>query len=1033
MSTTPQSCRDEHRRALVRARRDPDHHHVLNGIDYIDVGDDRRTLTVHLLHEVPKGLTSANVRIDGGRRITGVKVLPFKLPVRPHGAKPVTQFTIKVDREGDFSPYTLRLVEPDAHGRPAETPLAGFDPVYARVEFSFKVDCPTGLDCGLPIPCVPDAPDEPAIDYLTKDYAGFRQLIFDRLSLIMPGWSEQHAADLGVALVELLAYVGDDLSYLQDAVATEAYLGTARQRISVRRHVRLVDYSMHEGCNARAWVCLKAAEGLEKRSVDLAGVQFLAGSASPGSASGTVFEALSPRSIDLYTAHNEIKFYTWGNRECCLPRGATSATLWAGPKPAAGQQPAGVGKARTTVEGHPAHADQQKTAKAGQPAHGHAEPEPHPPSAGYGKPEPPPPPPPPDNPPLFLQPGDVLIFEEVLGPDTGKAADADAHHRQAVRLTAVTPVIDPLGNVRVYEVEWAQEDKLLFTLCISALGDPPQCAERTDVSVARGNVVLVDQGGTVNAQFVVPDSPATRSQCVATGHPRDIPQLVPPFRPPPLGQYPVTQSVPFPVKGAVARQQARQLAGLMDQVRAVLPGLLQQVKQSQQPLATADLMRLAVIFGWKELAEVRLIHWETGEPCVLSAREQIRALNRLLARADRVLAKKAHRVCVLTGSARTGYILTADEVAEIGAMFGADFATGFQPDDPRWFGAAQAALLQDPRAALPAIILIATVPDTLPGSPGEVWTPSPDLLSSQADDRRFVAEIDDDGRAFLRFGDGNLGEAPAPGTTFAVTYRVGNGTAGNVPAETITQVKGLPDPTVIAAVRNSLPAVGGIDPEPVAEVKLYAPGAFRAAKRRAVTADDYAELAGLYPGVQRAAASIRWTGGLREVRVAIDPLGTEDPSPVLIEAIQANLEQYRRIDHDLRIVAASYVALDVALSVDVQPNYLRGHVEAALLRVFSNTVNPDGSRGMFHPDNLTFGQDIELSRLIAAAQPVAGVQSVTVTRLRRLGDPPPAPNPLDPAVTGGILSLGALEIPRLDNDPSFPEHGMFTLTLRGGR
>ena len=68
----------------------------------------------------------------------------------------------------------------------------------------------------------------------------------------MPDWQETHAPDLGVALVELLAYAGDYLSYYQDAVATEAYLGTARQRISVRRHARLVDYRMHEGCNARA-------------------------------------------------------------------------------------------------------------------------------------------------------------------------------------------------------------------------------------------------------------------------------------------------------------------------------------------------------------------------------------------------------------------------------------------------------------------------------------------------------------------------------------------------------------------------------------------------------------------------------------------------------------------------------------------------------------------------------------------------------------------------------------------------------------
>ena len=45
-------------------------------------------------------------------------------------------------------------------------------------------------------------------------------------------------SDLQVALVELMAYAGDRLSYYQDAVATEAYLGTARKRISVRRHAQ---------------------------------------------------------------------------------------------------------------------------------------------------------------------------------------------------------------------------------------------------------------------------------------------------------------------------------------------------------------------------------------------------------------------------------------------------------------------------------------------------------------------------------------------------------------------------------------------------------------------------------------------------------------------------------------------------------------------------------------------------------------------------------------------------------------------------
>ena len=60
-------------------------------------------------------------------------------------------------------------------------------------------------------------------------------------------------------LAELIAYVGDRLSYQQDAVATEAYLETARSRVSLRRHALLVDYHVHDGCNARAWIQLNVS------------------------------------------------------------------------------------------------------------------------------------------------------------------------------------------------------------------------------------------------------------------------------------------------------------------------------------------------------------------------------------------------------------------------------------------------------------------------------------------------------------------------------------------------------------------------------------------------------------------------------------------------------------------------------------------------------------------------------------------------------------------------------------------------------
>jgi hypothetical protein len=121
----------------------------------------------------------------------------------------------------------------------------------------------TNFDCrSAPSSARPPKQSTPQIDYLSKDYLSFRTLILNRLSELMPNWQETHPGDIGIVIAEILAYVADQLSYYQDAVATEAYLGTARQRISMRRHARLLDYTMHEGCNARVWVQFQVSENL---------------------------------------------------------------------------------------------------------------------------------------------------------------------------------------------------------------------------------------------------------------------------------------------------------------------------------------------------------------------------------------------------------------------------------------------------------------------------------------------------------------------------------------------------------------------------------------------------------------------------------------------------------------------------------------------------------------------------------------------------------------------------------------------------
>ena len=81
----------------------------------------------------------------------------------------------------------------------------------------------------------------------------------------------------------------------------------------------------------------------------------------------------------------------------------------------------------------------------------------------------------------------------------------------------------------------------------------------------------------------------------------------------------------------------------------------------------------------------------------------------------------------------------------------------------------------------------------------------------------------------------------------------------------------------MAGVRNPLPAVGGTEPEPIEQVRQLAPLDLRRTRLRAVTAEDYAALASALPGVQRAAAEIRWTGSVQEAHVAIDAYGTGAP------------------------------------------------------------------------------------------------------------------------------------------------------------
>jgi hypothetical protein len=427
----------------------------LNGIEFLEVRDDpgqpdedrQRFLEIHFINPLTITLSKEEIRIEGGHRIRNITV-------KSVGKLGKNTVVVELDRSGDFSFYTLRLIGDEVNGKPPE----GIDPLFSAVDFSFKVNCPSDFDCKVKRHCPERPAAPPNIDYLAKDYASFRRLILDRLSVLVPDWKERNPADTGVALAELLAYAGDYLSYRQDAVATEAYLDTARRRVSVRRHARLIDYRLQEGCNARVWVqievdnngleldektrlltCIDGMETHIEKALSLGEVR---------SMKAEVFETM--HSIKLFEDHNKMKFYTWGERECCLPKGATRATL-----------------------------------------------------EGY-KPN--------------LKAGDVLVFVENFGPHTHEKGDADPAHRHAVRLTRVEKGADPIGklfleesgsggdtSVDVTEIEWSSSDALPFPLCISSrIEKDDETVYLDEVSVAHGNIVLADHGMTISNEMLGP-------------------------------------------------------------------------------------------------------------------------------------------------------------------------------------------------------------------------------------------------------------------------------------------------------------------------------------------------------------------------------------------------------------------------------------------------------------------------------------------------------------------------------------------------
>src|SRR5438874_11214362 len=210
----------------------------MQGIDRVAIDDAHAQLIVHFLQPISLPQQAylfdpQHYSLTGGERLFPrvTKADPYLLSSPPD----IDYFSVLLTLSGlgDFSIYTLTVSGPD------------IDPFFSSRKLRFRLACDDRFDCRAPSAAMPPSQElDVSIDYLAKDYSSFRQALLDFIPTRLPEWTERSEADIGMMLLELFAATADNLSYMQDRVANEAFLGSATQWRSVGGHLALLGYQM---------------------------------------------------------------------------------------------------------------------------------------------------------------------------------------------------------------------------------------------------------------------------------------------------------------------------------------------------------------------------------------------------------------------------------------------------------------------------------------------------------------------------------------------------------------------------------------------------------------------------------------------------------------------------------------------------------------------------------------------------------------------------------------------------------------------
>lgn len=294
------------------------------------------------------------------------------------------------------------------------------------------------------------------------------------------------------------------------------------------------------------------------------------------------------------------------------------------------------------------------------------------------------------------------------------------------------------------------------------------------------------------------------------------------------------------------------------------------------------------------------------------------------------------------------------------------------------------------------------------------WVRATRLVDAGPEDRVFLIRLNSDDTSTVIFGSGTNGYIPELGAKIYLSYRIGMGKAGNIPAGKITgitsqNVSGVRVDFDASGVPISTAAIGGSDAESDDEIRRNAPKAF-AAQGRAVTAEDFSRLSLEVPGVSAAKAV-----SLRAGNVSVFVAGPDRTAPnsTLLDSVLVRLRAASSIGTSIAVAGPTYVSVNFGtvanpLRIFIAPGWRDTLVKASVQTALAN---------LFKSADVSFGTRVTLNQVYIALGSLPGVINVNIPMMARSDAPQtgaddavmadyemPVLGAVELATTGGVIT-----------------------------